>query len=94
MNSRSRSRRTSLGFSLGSAYSSGLSTSYGNGLGSGPYSSGYSSSYSSPSYSGYSSYLSRGAPLQHLGTPRLAAEQPDTHRRLPTPRLSIPRVRT
>ena len=62
MNSRSRSRRTSLGFSLGSAYSSGLSTSYGNGLGSGPYSSGYSSSYSSPSYSGYSSYLSRGAP--------------------------------
>lgn len=62
MNSRSRSRRTSLGFSLGSAYSSGLSTSYGNGLGTGPYTSGYSSSYSSPSYSsGYSSYLSRGA---------------------------------
>ena len=58
MNSRSRSRRTSLGFSLGNAYSSGLSTSYGTGLGSTTYASGYSS----PSYSVYSGLTSRTTP--------------------------------
>ena len=60
MNSRSRARRSSLGFSLGNAYGTGLSTSYGTGLGTttsgyGSYSSG--NSFSPSSYSGY---LSRG----------------------------------
>lgn len=63
MNSRSRSRRTSLGFSLGNAYSSGLSSSYGAGLASSTYTSGYGFSNTlSPSYTGYSSYLTRGTP--------------------------------
>ena len=61
MNSRSRSRRSSLGFNLGNAYGSGLSTSYGTGLGTSITSSGYggygSNSFSPSSYSGY---LSRG----------------------------------
>ena len=58
MNSRSRSRRTSLGFSVGTAYSTGLSTSYGTGLGSTTYTTGYSS----PSYTGYSNFTSRATP--------------------------------